>query len=91
MNIEITGRNFSPSDKLKSFIGEKVQNFTKFDSDITLVKIVLLKEGRAEKVELIVSSKKKNYIAKCYSSVFEKTIVHAIEKVKVQINKALKS
>ena len=88
MNIEITGRNFSPSEKLKSFIDQKVRGFSKFDSNINLVKVVLLKEGRAEKVELIVSSKKKNYIAKCYSSVFEKTIVNAIDKVKIQISKS---
>tara|TARA_B110000003_G_C16602690_1_gene516281 strand:+ start:193 stop:507 length:315 start_codon:yes stop_codon:yes gene_type:complete len=91
MNIEITGRNFSPSDKLKAYIDEKVKGFSKFDSNINLVRVVLLKEGRAEKVELIVSSKKKNYIAKCYSSVFEKTIVHAIDKVKIQISKASKN
>ena len=91
MNIEITGRNFSPSDQLKAFIDEKVKGFSKFDSNINLVRVVLLKEGRAEKVELIVSSKKKNYIAKCYSSVFEKTIVHAIDKVKVQISKSSKN
>jgi ribosomal subunit interface protein len=90
MNIEITGRNFSPSEQLKSFINEKVKGFSKFDSNINLVKVVLLKEGRAEKVELIVSSKKKNYITKCYSSVFEKTIINAIDKVKVQISKSSK-
>ncbi len=48
MNIEITGRNFSPSDKLKTYIDGKVKGFSKFDSNITLVRVVSLKEGRAE-------------------------------------------
>jgi hypothetical protein len=48
--------------------------------------VVLLKEGRAEKVELIITSNKGNYITKCYTSVFEKTVINAIEKIKVQIN-----
>ena len=87
MNIEITGRNFSPSEQLKAFINEKVKGFSKFDSNINLVKVVLLKEGRAEKVELILKSKRTNYITKCYSSVFEKTFINAIDKIKVQIKK----
>ena len=87
MNIEITGRNFSPSDQLKAFINEKVKGFSKFDSNINLVRVVLLKEGRAEKVELLLKSKRTNYITKCYSSVFEKTFINAIDKIKVQIKK----
>jgi len=91
MNIDITARGFSPSDKLKSFINEKSSSLTKYDSNISLAKIVLIKEGRAEKVEIIVSSKNKSYIAKCYSSVFEKTMINAISKIKAQIEKTLKN
>ena len=87
MNIEITGRNFTPSSELKNFINEKLENLLKFDSQIDFAKVVLLKESRAEKVELIISSKNKRYVTKCYSSVFEKTIVNAIENIKVQISK----
>tara|TARA_X000001036_G_C20085521_1_gene564936 strand:+ start:124 stop:456 length:333 start_codon:yes stop_codon:yes gene_type:complete len=87
MNIEITGRNFTPSSKLKEFINEKILYLLKFDSKIDFAKVVLLKESRAEKVELIISSKNKRYVTKCYSSVFEKTIVNAIENIKVQISK----
>ena len=76
MNIEITGRNFSPSDKLKAYIDEKVKGFSKFDSNINLVRVVLLKEGRAEKVELIVSSKKKNYIATLIITIYLLTKKH---------------
>lgn len=88
MNINITGRGFTPSEKLKNFINEKLTSLEKYDPNISNSKVVLIKEGRAEKAELIISAKKNNYIAKCYSSVFEKTIVNAISKVKSQIEKA---
>ena len=86
MNIEITARNFKPSPHLKSFIEVRLRTLLKYDSHITSFKVVLLKEGRAEKVELIITSNKGNYITKCYTSVFEKTVINAIEKIKVQIN-----
>jgi ribosomal subunit interface protein len=87
MNVDITGRGFTPSEKLKNFITEKLSSLEKYDPNISNSRVVLIKEGRAEKVELIVSAKKNNYISKCYSSVFEKTIVNAVSKVKSQIEK----
>tara|TARA_B100000579_G_scaffold164399_1_gene133472 strand:- start:74 stop:346 length:273 start_codon:yes stop_codon:yes gene_type:complete len=87
MNIDITARHFTPSNELKEFINEKLHKLLKYDSNIEFVKVVLLKESRAEKVELIVTSKKKKYITRTYSSVFEKTVVKAIENIKNQIRK----
>ena len=87
MNIEITARNFNPSEELKSLINEKVLYLKRFDSNIDFARVVLLKESRAEKVELIISSKKNKYVTKCYSSVFEKTVAHAIDNIKIQIIK----
>ena len=87
MNIEITARKFTPSDELKDFINDKLLYLLRFDSNIDFAKVVLLKESRAEKVELIISSKNKKYVTKCYSSVFEKTMVNAIDNIKVQIRK----
>ena len=87
MNIEITARNFTPSLELKHFIKDKLMKLLKYDSSINFFKVVLLKESRAEKVELILTSKKKKYITKCYSSAFEKTIIKAINNVKIQIKK----
>ena len=88
MKIDLTARGFTPSEKLKNFINEKLTSLEKYDPNISNFKVVLIREGRAEKVELIISAKKNNYIAKCYSSVFEKTIAMAISKVKSQIEKA---
>ena len=87
MNIEITGRHFTPSLELKFFIKDKLVKLLKYDSQINSIKVVLLKESRAEKVELILTSKNKKYITKCYSSVFEKTILKAINNIKIQIQK----
>ena len=87
MNIEITARHFTPSLELKSFIKDKLTKLLKYDSQINFIKIVLLKESRAEKVELILTSKNKKYITKCYSSVFEKTVLKAIDNIKIQISK----
>tara|TARA_A100001011_G_C13704738_1_gene593061 strand:+ start:78 stop:347 length:270 start_codon:yes stop_codon:yes gene_type:complete len=87
MNIEITGRNFTPSEELKDLINEKILYLKRFDSNIDFARVVLLKESRAEKVELIISSKKNRYVTKCYSSIFEKTVAHAIDNIKIQIRK----
>ncbi len=89
MNIEITARNFVLSLELKSFIKDKLKKLLTYDSNINFIRVVLLKESRAEKVELIIYSKKKNYITKCYSSAFEKTIIKAINNIKIQIRKKL--
>ena len=89
MNIEVTARNFTPSIELKYFIKDKLMKLLTYDSNISFIKVVLLKESRAEKVELILTSKKKKYITKCYSSVFEKTIIKAINNIKIQIRKKL--
>ena len=89
MNIEITSRNITPSPELKYFIKEKLMKLLTYDSNINFIKVVLLKEGRAEKVELILTSKKKKYITHCHSSAFEKTIIKAIYNIKIQIRKNL--
>ena len=87
MNINITSRNFKISYELTNFIKERLNKLTKYDSYISSINVILLKESRAEKVELLVSSKSNKYITKCYSSLFEKTIVKAIENIIIQIKK----
>ena len=87
MNIDITARNFNLSNNLKTFVEDKVNKLIKYDKKITLIKVIFLKESRAEKVELIVNSKNNQYLTKCYSSVFEKTFIKAIDNIIVQIKK----
>ena len=87
MKIDITARNFTLTEKLKVFSFEKINKLSKYDKDIISACIVLLKESRAEKVELFVSSKNNKYISKCYTSVFEKTIIKAVKNIVSQIKK----
>ena len=87
MYIDITARGFTISDNLTDFINKKLEKLSTFDKDIYSIKVVLLKESRAEKVELIVESKNNRYFSKRYSSVFEKTLVKAIDNIKIQIKK----
>ena len=89
MNINITSRNVTPSEELIHFIKQKLKKLLKYDSNIICSNVVLLKESRAEKVKLIITSKHARYITKCYSSAFEKTISNAIENIKSQIRKHL--
>ena len=87
MNIDLTSRGFTPSSELIELIHLKLEKLNTFDKNISSLKVVLLKESRAEKVELIIKSKKNTYVTKCYSSAFEKTIVMAIDNIKSQIQK----
>ena len=87
MNIDLTSRGFTPSSELTELMHSKLEKLNTFDKDISSIKVVLLKESRAEKVELIIKSKKNTYVTKCYSSAFEKTIVMAIDNIKSQIQK----
>ena len=87
MNIDLTSRGFKPSSELIELIHSKLEKLNTFDKDISSLKVVLLKESRAEKVELIIKSKKNTYVTKCYSSAFEKTIVMATDNIKSQIQK----
>ena len=87
MKIDITSRNVTPPKELINFIKEKLQKLLKYDSNITHSKVILLKESRAEKVKIIITSKNTQYITKCHSSAFGKTILSAIENIKTQIRK----
>ena len=87
MNIDITARNITPSSELKEMIYQKIDKLSQYDHNINSAKIVLLKESRAEKVEIIISSEGHTYITKCYSSKFEKTFSKAIDNIINQIKK----
>ena len=87
MNIDITARNFHISDNLKDLIQKKINKLLIYNSSIFFIEVILLKESRAEKIELIVHSKQQKYFTKCYSSLFEKTLVQAIQNIIKQIKK----
>ena len=90
MKLSITARNIKISQDLKKLIEEKVKKINKYDKDIYLIEVILSKESRAEKVEIIVNSKHSSYITKAHSSIFEKTISRALDNLKAQILKSKK-
>jgi len=90
MKISITGRNVDISQELNQFIQEKVSKIIKYDKKIYSIDVVLSKESRAEKVEIIAISKKGSYITKTHSSIFKKTISRALDNLKTQILKSKK-
>ena len=90
MKISITARNIKISEDLKKFIEEKVKKIDRYDKEIYLIEVILSKESRAEKVEIIVNSKYSSYITKSHSSIFEKTISRALDNLKAQILKSKK-
>ena len=74
MKISITARKFEPSDKLKNYIHSRLKRIEKICKGANSCSVILQKESRAEKVELIIKDSNNTYISKCYSSRFEKTI-----------------
>ena len=90
MKISITGRNINIDENLKQFIQEKVSRIIRYDKEIHSIDVILSKESRAEKVEIIINSKNNSYITKSHSSVFEKTILRAFDNLKAQILKSKK-
>ena len=90
MKITISGRNVAISKSLNQFIQDKISKISRYDKEIHSVEIVLSKESRAEKVEIIANSKNDLYITKSHSSVFEKTVLRAIDNLKAQILKSKK-
>ena len=87
MKINITARKFTISKDLAQFVRDKLSKISKYDNQINSIDVILLKESRAEKVEIIATSKNDSYIIKCYSSAFEKTILMAFNNLKIQIAK----
>ena len=61
MNINITARNFKISDELSELINDKLQKLYKYDSNITNINVVLIKESRAENCRCSFANKFKNF------------------------------
>ena len=72
MEIDITARHFSPSDRLKEMIYEKLKKIEKFNSDIMNCRVVLTKEANFKDVEIVVNGKGHHFVANENSENFEK-------------------
>ena len=87
MNIEITARHFTASDKLKELINEKIMKIEKFNSGIMNCHVILTKENNSETVEINAHIKGHNISAHESGDVFEKSLRNAVEKISIQIKK----
>ena len=87
MNIEITARHFTASNKLKELINEKIIKIGKFNSGIMNWHVILTKENSSENVEINAHIKGHYFSAHENGDVFEKSIRNAVEKISIQIKK----
>ena len=87
MNIEITARHFTASDKLKELINEKIMKIEKFNSGIMNCHVILTKENSSENVEINARIKGHEFSAHESGDVFEKSLRNAVEKISIQIKK----
>ena len=87
MNIEITARHFTASDKLKELINEKIMKIKKFNSGIMNCHVILTKENNSENVEINAHIKGHDFSAHESGDVFEKSLRNAVEKISIQIKK----
>ena len=87
MNIEITARHFTASDKLKELINEKIMKIEKFNSGIINCHVILTKENSGENVEINAHIKGHNFSAHESGDIFEKSFKNAVEKISIQIKK----
>ena len=87
MNIEITARHFTASDKLKKLINKKIMKIEKYNTDIINCHVILTKENSGENVEINANIKGHNFSAHENGDVFEKSLKYAVEKISIQIKK----
>ena len=87
MKVDITARHFSPSDKLKEMVYEKLKKIEKFNSDIMNCRVVLTKEANFKDVEIVINGKGHHFVANENSENFEKSLISAIDKITIQVKK----
>ena len=87
MNIEITARHFTASDKLKELVNEKIMKIEKFNSGIMNCHVILTKENSRENVEINAHIKGHYFSSHENADGFEKSLANAVEKISIQIKK----
>ena len=87
MNIEITSRHFTASEKLKDFVYEKISKIKKINIGIINCHVILTKEGGSENVEIVARAKGHNFIGSETGDYFEESLINALNKISIQIKK----
>ena len=87
MKVDITARHFTPSDKLKEVVYEKLKKIKKYNHGIFNCHVVLTKETHYEDVEIVAHVKGRQFVAQVNSDNFEKSLISAVDKITIQIKK----
>ena len=88
MNIEITSRHFTLSERLKLLVNEKISKVNKFNIELTRCHVILSRgNGSEESVEIVAHSKGHVFVAHDNSSVFEKSLANSVAKLSIQLKK----
>ena len=87
MNIEITSRHFTASNDLRNLVYEKVKKIEKYNNDIISCYVILTKKHNSEDVEIIVHSKGHDFVSCQNETIFERSLINAVDKISIQIKK----
>lgn len=87
MNIEISGRNYEVSDRIRDLITKKLDKVTKFFSDIIEIRCVLNVEKKRNICEILIVGK--NYDAKSIqeADTMEDAVNSTVDHIKTQAQK----
>ncbi len=87
MKTIITGKNYTPSDKLKDIIEKKFAKLDKYFSDDITANVVTIKEKGGYKVEATINTKGNIFRAETKSSDPYDCVDRCIEKLSTQMSK----
>jgi len=87
MQVEITSRHFTSSDKLKEMVYEKLKKIEKFNSGIISCRVVLTKESNFENVDIVINGKGHRFVANENGDTFEQALISAVDKITIQVKK----
>ena len=87
MQVDITARHFSLSDKLRELIHDKIEKISKFNNSIMNCNVILTKHSTIQEVEIIIHAKGCDFVAHENSDNFEKSLIIAVDKIKKQVKR----
>ncbi len=90
MNVEITGRNYEVTDKIRNLLNTKLSRVTKFFEDIIEIRCVLNVEKYRNICEIIIIGKLQDTISKQEADTMEDAVNSATEHIKTLAQKGRK-
>lgn len=87
MNIEISGRNYEVSDKIRKLIGSKIEKLEKYFDDIIEIRCVLKVEKKTHICEIHIHGKHQDVDTTQKADTMDEAIQSSIEHLKRQAQK----